>query len=89
MIEVHPDGTQDVLLIARAPDTQSDDIFYGPVIRGELAAAALNWVGDRYIIINWKKQSYFILQCHNVGFFETNFRRNATNLTSIAISVPH
>ncbi|KAJ7895020.1 hypothetical protein B0H13DRAFT_2339022 [Mycena leptocephala] len=67
MIEVHPDGTQDVLLIARAPDTQSDNTFYGPVIRGELAAAASNWVGDRYIIINCKKQSYFILQCHNLS----------------------
>jgi len=56
-------GTQSHLFVGRAPDTDYDNPFSLPTIRGALAVVTTNSEPDRHMIVNWRAQSYFILQC--------------------------
>ncbi|KAJ6465020.1 hypothetical protein C8R45DRAFT_1174387 [Mycena sanguinolenta] len=57
-------GAHSRLLAARAPGPAFGIRFARPVLRGELAAVELGQ--DTFMVVNWRTQSYFILQHQNL-----------------------
>ncbi|KAF7353313.1 F-box domain-containing protein [Mycena sanguinolenta] len=55
-------GTATPLLAARAPGSGFRKPFYNPLILGPLAAVKIGAGLDMHMIINWRTQSYLILQ---------------------------
>ncbi|KAJ7229530.1 hypothetical protein B0H12DRAFT_225125 [Mycena haematopus] len=58
-------GTHNCLLTARAPDSGHDNLFSDPVICGAFAAVSTNARSrNEYMIVNWRTQSFFVVQGH-------------------------
>ncbi|KAF7350297.1 hypothetical protein MVEN_01333700 [Mycena venus] len=57
-------GAHNSLLITRAPDSDYDNPFCWPVIRGALAAVGTNSQSNTYMIVNWRTQSHLTLKCN-------------------------
>ncbi|KAJ7512182.1 hypothetical protein B0H11DRAFT_1950150 [Mycena galericulata] len=56
-------GTHEVILIARAPDTDNHPFKY-PVLSGSLAAVTTGSKGNQFLIIDWTQRSALVVQCH-------------------------
>ncbi|KAJ7512232.1 hypothetical protein B0H11DRAFT_1950265 [Mycena galericulata] len=57
-------GTHEIILIARAPDTDVDDPFKYPVLWGSLAAVDAGSKGDQFLVIDCTQRSALVVQCH-------------------------
>ncbi|KAJ7463277.1 hypothetical protein FB451DRAFT_1403920 [Mycena latifolia] len=60
-------GTHNSLLITFTPQTEYDNAFSSPAICGTLLSVGLTSQQERYLIIDWKMQTFFIVSGDQVS----------------------